>query len=214
MDWAEEKYDVSFTLFNSSKSTKLFRQWINSSSYCVCLCCRNSSLLKSKWCWRSSFYTSHFQCSGPSLTKRYLKVSFTFKRQHHLLAMETVLNSAFLLKGSRWTLQATTMDGNFVRLVIKPTINIFQWTKAMCSCSNNVFMSAGATCYTAWSDAGKLKDFYYVSLDWCTALYLRKFSLCNLCFWKTVNPILILTLVPIMDSVIYPLIKKCGLNFT
>uniref|UniRef100_A0A8C7MN06 Solute carrier family 15 member 1 n=1 Tax=Oncorhynchus kisutch TaxID=8019 RepID=A0A8C7MN06_ONCKI len=46
-------------------------------------------------------------------------------------------------KGSRWTLQATTMDGNF-----------------------------------------------------------------------TVNPILILTLVPIMDSVVYPLIKKCGLNFT
>uniref|UniRef100_A0A3Q2XJS6 Solute carrier family 15 member 1 n=1 Tax=Hippocampus comes TaxID=109280 RepID=A0A3Q2XJS6_HIPCM len=31
---------------------------------------------------------------------------------------------------------------------------------------------------------------------------------------QTVNPILILTLVPIMDSVIYPLIKKCGLNFT
>ncbi|KAF3843220.1 hypothetical protein F7725_002069 [Dissostichus mawsoni] len=31
---------------------------------------------------------------------------------------------------------------------------------------------------------------------------------------QTVNPILILTLVPIMDSLIYPLIKKCGLNFT
>uniref|UniRef100_A0A674ET79 Solute carrier family 15 member 1 n=1 Tax=Salmo trutta TaxID=8032 RepID=A0A674ET79_SALTR len=54
-------------------------------------------------------------------------------------------------KGSRWTLQATTMDGNFVRLQNHPT---------------------------------------------------------------TVNPILILTLVPIMDSVVYPLIKKCGLNFT
>uniref|UniRef100_A0A4W5PD70 Solute carrier family 15 member 1 n=1 Tax=Hucho hucho TaxID=62062 RepID=A0A4W5PD70_9TELE len=53
-------------------------------------------------------------------------------------------------KGSRWTLQATTMDGNFVR----------------------------------------------------TLSFL------------TVNPILILTLVPIMDSVVYPLIKKCGLNFT
>uniref|UniRef100_A0A3P9AP64 Solute carrier family 15 member 1a n=1 Tax=Esox lucius TaxID=8010 RepID=A0A3P9AP64_ESOLU len=46
-------------------------------------------------------------------------------------------------KGSRWTLQATTMDGNF-----------------------------------------------------------------------TVNPIFILTLVPIMDKIVYPLIKKCGLNFT
>uniref|UniRef100_A0A3Q3VTC4 Uncharacterized protein n=1 Tax=Mola mola TaxID=94237 RepID=A0A3Q3VTC4_MOLML len=30
----------------------------------------------------------------------------------------------------------------------------------------------------------------------------------------TVNPILILILVPIMDSLIYPLIKKCKLNFT
>uniref|UniRef100_A0A3Q2XJF0 Solute carrier family 15 member 1 n=1 Tax=Hippocampus comes TaxID=109280 RepID=A0A3Q2XJF0_HIPCM len=54
-------------------------------------------------------------------------------------------------KGSRWTLQATTMDGNFV--------------------------------------SSRLHG-------------------------ETVNPILILTLVPIMDSVIYPLIKKCGLNFT
>ncbi|XP_070693731.1 solute carrier family 15 member 1 [Pempheris klunzingeri] len=57
-------------------------------------------------------------------------------------------------KGSRWTLQATTMDGNFGQLVIQPDQ------------------------------------------------------------MQTVNPILILTLVPIMDSVIYPLIKKCGLNFT
>uniref|UniRef100_A0A3Q3JLR7 Solute carrier family 15 member 1a n=1 Tax=Monopterus albus TaxID=43700 RepID=A0A3Q3JLR7_MONAL len=31
---------------------------------------------------------------------------------------------------------------------------------------------------------------------------------------QTINPILILTLVPIMDNIIYPLIKKCGLNFT
>uniref|UniRef100_A0A6Q2Z1L4 Solute carrier family 15 member 1 n=1 Tax=Esox lucius TaxID=8010 RepID=A0A6Q2Z1L4_ESOLU len=30
----------------------------------------------------------------------------------------------------------------------------------------------------------------------------------------TVNPILILIMVPVMDSVIYPLIKKCHLNFT
>ncbi|XP_047456094.1 solute carrier family 15 member 1 [Mugil cephalus] len=57
-------------------------------------------------------------------------------------------------KGSRWTLQATKMDGNFGLLVIQPDQ------------------------------------------------------------MQTVNPILILTLVPIMDSVIYPLIKKCGLNFT
>uniref|UniRef100_UPI0037E729A5 solute carrier family 15 member 1 n=1 Tax=Semicossyphus pulcher TaxID=241346 RepID=UPI0037E729A5 len=57
-------------------------------------------------------------------------------------------------KGSRWTLQATNMDGNFGLLVIQPDQ------------------------------------------------------------MQTVNPILILTLVPIMDSLIYPLIKKCGLNFT
>uniref|UniRef100_A0A668A5H9 Solute carrier family 15 member 1 n=1 Tax=Myripristis murdjan TaxID=586833 RepID=A0A668A5H9_9TELE len=57
-------------------------------------------------------------------------------------------------KGSRWTLQATTMDGNFGALVVQPDQ------------------------------------------------------------MQTVNPILILTLVPLMDSVIYPLIKKCGLNFT
>ncbi|PWA31398.1 hypothetical protein CCH79_00002803, partial [Gambusia affinis] len=31
---------------------------------------------------------------------------------------------------------------------------------------------------------------------------------------QTINPILILTLVPIMDSLVFPLIKKCGLNFT
>uniref|UniRef100_A0AAQ6IL60 Solute carrier family 15 member 1 n=1 Tax=Anabas testudineus TaxID=64144 RepID=A0AAQ6IL60_ANATE len=57
-------------------------------------------------------------------------------------------------QGSRWTLQATTMDGNFGALVIQPDQ------------------------------------------------------------MQTVNPILILILVPIMDSVIYPLISKCKLNFT
>ncbi|XP_031599079.2 solute carrier family 15 member 1 [Oreochromis aureus] len=57
-------------------------------------------------------------------------------------------------KGSRWTLQATTMNGYFGQLVIQPDQ------------------------------------------------------------MQTFNPILILTLVPIMDNVIYPLIKKCGFNFT
>ncbi|XP_062313746.1 solute carrier family 15 member 1 [Osmerus eperlanus] len=57
-------------------------------------------------------------------------------------------------KGSRWTLQATTMNGDFGLLILQPDQ------------------------------------------------------------MQTVNPILILTLVPIMESVIYPLIKKCGLNFT
>ncbi|KAL7369919.1 hypothetical protein ABVT39_013307 [Epinephelus coioides] len=57
-------------------------------------------------------------------------------------------------QGSRWTLQATTMDGDFGLLIIQPDQ------------------------------------------------------------MQTVNPILILVLVPIMDSLIYPLIAKCKLNFT
>ncbi|XP_072242925.1 solute carrier family 15 member 1b [Leuresthes tenuis] len=57
-------------------------------------------------------------------------------------------------QGSRWTLQATTMDGNFGLMIIQPDQ------------------------------------------------------------MQTVNPILILVLVPIMDSVLYPLISKCKLNFT
>ncbi|XP_061760728.1 solute carrier family 15 member 1b [Nerophis ophidion] len=57
-------------------------------------------------------------------------------------------------QGSRWTLQATTMDGDFGVLIIQPDQ------------------------------------------------------------MQTVNPILILILVPVMDSMIYPLISKCKLNFT
>ncbi|KAI4831451.1 hypothetical protein KUCAC02_000992 [Chaenocephalus aceratus] len=57
-------------------------------------------------------------------------------------------------QGSRWTLQATIMDGNFGFLTIQPDQ------------------------------------------------------------MQTVNPILILIMVPIMDSAIYPLIAKCNLNFS
>ncbi|XP_049919077.1 solute carrier family 15 member 1-like [Epinephelus moara] len=57
-------------------------------------------------------------------------------------------------QGSRWTLQATTMDGDFGLLIIQPDQ------------------------------------------------------------MQTVNPILILVLVPVMNSLIYPLIAKCKLNFT
>nr|QHB80166.1 proton/oligopeptide transporter [Danio rerio] len=57
-------------------------------------------------------------------------------------------------KGSRWTLQATTMTGDFGGFVLQPDQ------------------------------------------------------------MQTVNPILILTLVPIMDRIVFPLIKKCGLNFS
>ncbi|XP_058041554.1 solute carrier family 15 member 1 isoform X2 [Ahaetulla prasina] len=57
-------------------------------------------------------------------------------------------------QGSRWTLQATTMDGNFGSVPIQPDQ------------------------------------------------------------MQTVNPILIVIMVPIVDAVIYPLIKKCHINFT
>ncbi|XP_051562267.1 solute carrier family 15 member 1-like [Myxocyprinus asiaticus] len=57
-------------------------------------------------------------------------------------------------QGSRWTLQATTMDGDFGAFVIQPDQ------------------------------------------------------------MQTVNPILIVIMVPIMDNLLYPLIKKCHLNFT
>lgn len=57
-------------------------------------------------------------------------------------------------QGSRWTLQATTMDGNFGAMQIQPDQ------------------------------------------------------------MQTINAILILVLVPIVDVVVYPLIKKCKLNFT
>ncbi|XP_061827540.1 solute carrier family 15 member 1 [Nerophis lumbriciformis] len=119
------------------------------------------------------------QCIGFAIKNRYRHRSRRFpKRQHwmdwaeekyHKLLIaqiKMVLKVLFLYiplpmfwtlfdqKGSRWTLQATTMDGNFGALVIQPDQ------------------------------------------------------------MQTVNPILILTLVPIMDSLIYPLIQKCGLNFT
>ncbi|XP_073520296.1 solute carrier family 15 member 1 [Phyllobates terribilis] len=57
-------------------------------------------------------------------------------------------------QGSRWTLQATTMDGNFGAIQIQPDQ------------------------------------------------------------MQTVNPILIIVLVPLMDIVVYPLIKKCKLDFS
>ncbi|KAL7983876.1 hypothetical protein Chor_000752 [Crotalus horridus] len=57
-------------------------------------------------------------------------------------------------QGSRWTLQATTMDGNFGSVQIQPDQ------------------------------------------------------------MQTVNPILIVIMVPIVDAVVYPLIKKCHINFT
>uniref|UniRef100_A0A672K675 Solute carrier family 15 member 1-like n=1 Tax=Sinocyclocheilus grahami TaxID=75366 RepID=A0A672K675_SINGR len=51
-------------------------------------------------------------------------------------------------------------------------------------------------------------------VKWQTNLYLMKSSLTLSLLCQTVNPILILTLVPIMDRLIFPLIQKCGLNFS
>uniref|UniRef100_A0A8C8JY06 Solute carrier family 15 member 1 n=1 Tax=Oncorhynchus tshawytscha TaxID=74940 RepID=A0A8C8JY06_ONCTS len=110
------------------------------------------------------------KCIGFAIKNRFRHRSKTFPKREHWMdwanekydkllvaQVKMVLKVLFLYiplpmfwtlfdqQGSRWTLQATTMDGNFVR---------------------------------------------------------------------TVNPILILALVPIMDSLVYPLIKKCHLNFT
>ena len=77
-------------------------------------------------------------------------------------------NFASLLKGSRWTLQATNMDGNFVRMEMNPNLNIFLLTTANWSCSNDFVVSAGVTGDTAWSDAGKLR--VYIMFAWTEVL--------------------------------------------
>ncbi|KAK1789773.1 hypothetical protein P4O66_014924, partial [Electrophorus voltai] len=79
-------------------------------------------------------------------------------------------------KGSRWTLQATTMDGTFV-------------SSFKCS---------------------KLSNKYQIDFNF----YLQGTLILQPDQMQTVNPILILTLVPIMDRIVYPLIRKCGFNFT
>uniref|UniRef100_A0A3Q4H1C7 Solute carrier family 15 member 1a n=1 Tax=Neolamprologus brichardi TaxID=32507 RepID=A0A3Q4H1C7_NEOBR len=119
------------------------------------------------------------KCIGFAIKNRYRHRSNQYPRRQHwmdwaeekydkllIAQIKMVLKVLFLYiplpmfwtlfdqKGSRWTLQATTMNGYFGTLVIQPDQ------------------------------------------------------------MQTFNPILILTLVPIMDSVIYPLIKKCGFNFT
>lgn len=50
-----------------------------------------------------------------------------FFLSHHNIYYERKLIFANLFKGSRWTLQATTMDGDFVSFVKEPapTINVF-----------------------------------------------------------------------------------------
>ncbi|NXJ15867.1 S15A1 protein, partial [Odontophorus gujanensis] len=80
-------------------------------------------------------------------TKMVLKVLFLYIPLPMFWAL-------FDQQGSRWTLQATTMDGNFGALQIQPDQ------------------------------------------------------------MQTVNPILIVIMVPVVDAVIYPLIQKCKINFT
>lgn len=149
----------------------------------------------------------------PLWPKGNLRLLFLLKRHQNVLAEETKL--CFSVKGFKVDSTSNHHEWGLCKFGDqKPTVDIYIFD--MFSCSNDIFVSAGSTCYPAWSDAGQL-EFYHLSLDWNYVLYLRGEkikSLCNLCFWKTFNPILILTLVPIMDSVIYPLIKKCGLNFT
>ncbi|NWY55006.1 S15A1 protein, partial [Chionis minor] len=80
-------------------------------------------------------------------TKMVLKVLFLYIPLPMFWAL-------FDQQGSRWTLQATTMDGNFGAIQIQPDQ------------------------------------------------------------MQTVNPILIIIMVPVVDGLIYPLIKKCKINFT
>ncbi|XP_052561872.1 solute carrier family 15 member 1-like [Tympanuchus pallidicinctus] len=80
-------------------------------------------------------------------TKMVLKVLFLYIPLPMFWAL-------FDQQGSRWTLQATTMDGDFGAIQIQPDQ------------------------------------------------------------MQTVNPILIIIMVPIVDAVIYPLIQKCKINFT
>ncbi|XP_042173891.1 solute carrier family 15 member 1b isoform X3 [Oncorhynchus tshawytscha] len=119
------------------------------------------------------------KCIGFAIKNRFRHRSKTFPKREHWMdwanekydkllvaQVKMVLKVLFLYiplpmfwtlfdqQGSRWTLQATTMDGNFGILMVQPDQ------------------------------------------------------------MQTVNPILILALVPIMDSLVYPLIKKCHLNFT
>nr|XP_021146244.1 solute carrier family 15 member 1 isoform X1 [Columba livia] len=120
-----------------------------------------------------------FKCIGFAIKNRFRHRSKEFpKREHWLdwasekydkrLIVQTkmVLKVLFLYiplpmfwalfdqQGSRWTLQATNMDGNFGAIQIQPDQ------------------------------------------------------------MQTVNPILIIIMVPVVDAVIYPLIKKCKINFT
>uniref|UniRef100_A0A8C6KX48 Solute carrier family 15 member 1 n=1 Tax=Nothobranchius furzeri TaxID=105023 RepID=A0A8C6KX48_NOTFU len=122
------------------------------------------------------------KCVGFAVSNRFKHRSSTFPKRAHwmdwaeekydkllIAQVKMVLKVLFLylplpmfwtlfdqknIPGSRWTLQATTMNGDFVRF------------------------------------------------------------LHSLSSHQTVNPILILVLVPIMDSIVYPLISKCKLNFT
>uniref|UniRef100_A0A8B9GNC4 Solute carrier family 15 member 1 n=1 Tax=Amazona collaria TaxID=241587 RepID=A0A8B9GNC4_9PSIT len=120
-----------------------------------------------------------FKCIGFAIKNRFRHRSKEFPKREHWLdwasekydkrliaQTKMVLKVLFLYiplpmfwalfdqQGSRWTLQATTMDGNFGSIQIQPDQ------------------------------------------------------------MQTVNPILIIIMVPVVDAVIYPLIKKCKINFT
>ncbi|XP_071598455.1 solute carrier family 15 member 1 [Heliangelus exortis] len=119
------------------------------------------------------------KCIGFAIKNRFQHRSKEFPRREHWLdwasekydkrliaQVKMVLKVLFLYiplpmfwalfdqQGSRWTLQATTMDGDFGSIQIQPDQ------------------------------------------------------------MQTVNPILILIMVPVVDTVVYPLIEKCGINFT
>ncbi len=84
---------------------------------------RNSWSLRWRWCWRFCSSISLCQCSGPYLTSRSVSkhndatnaiIKNAFLHKHSSVYWVDVKWVLLSFQGSRWTLQATTMDGNFV----------------------------------------------------------------------------------------------------
>lgn len=122
-----------------------------------------------------------------------------------------------LPQGSRWTFQATTMDGSFVssesehltpccRAIISFFFGHFSSSFFLLLSYRDRSSSIQSRCrWDSCVDASLFEAaLSYSTQIWTDWTFLR----------QTVNPILILIMVPVVDNLIYPLIKKCKLNFT
>ncbi|MBN3316088.1 S15A1 protein, partial [Atractosteus spatula] len=121
----------------------------------VCRCI--GFALKNRWRHRSSQYSKRNHWMDWAEDKYDKRLIAQIKMVLKVLFLYIPLPMFWALfdqQGSRWTLQATTMDGTFGGINIQPDQ------------------------------------------------------------MQTVNPILILVMVPVVDGIVYPLVKKCHLNFT